>query len=239
MPDTRRHRGPHPEDAELFSPAALPRLREAVADLSLLFNRGYATPSSLKLVGDHFELTDRQRTAVLRCSCSDAARDGRRRRMVGIADARGKPIDIDGYNVLTTIETALGGGAVFIARDGTCRDMASIHGTYRHVAETIPGIELVGRAKAAAGLGPCRWLLDAPVSNSGRLKQAIRDAGAATGWPWIVEVVPDPDRDLGKTGHLVATADSVVLDRCDGWINLARHIVETTTPSAWVIDLSG
>ena len=36
MPDKRHHRGPHPADAELFAPAAVPRLRDAVADLSWL-----------------------------------------------------------------------------------------------------------------------------------------------------------------------------------------------------------
>ena len=36
VPDTRKHRGPHPEDARLFADAMLPRLRAAVADLSWL-----------------------------------------------------------------------------------------------------------------------------------------------------------------------------------------------------------
>ena len=71
MPDTRRHRGPHPEDAELFAPASWPALRAATTDLSWLLSRGYAEPSSLKLVGDCFQLTERQRTAVMRSACSD------------------------------------------------------------------------------------------------------------------------------------------------------------------------
>ena len=71
MPDTREHRGPHPADAELFAPALLPRLREAVADFSLLLTKGYADKSALKLVGDRFSLTQRQRLAVMRGSCSD------------------------------------------------------------------------------------------------------------------------------------------------------------------------
>ena len=69
MPDSRQHRGPHPRDAELFAEAALPRLREAVAHYSWLLGRGYAEVAALALVGDHFQLTVRQRQAVQRASC--------------------------------------------------------------------------------------------------------------------------------------------------------------------------
>ena len=38
--------------------------------------------------------------------------------------------------MLTTIEAALAGGVILAARDGAYRDMASMHGSYRKVAET-------------------------------------------------------------------------------------------------------
>src|SRR5439155_3863328 len=77
VPDTRKHRGPHPEDARLFADAMLPRLRAAVADLSWLLTRGYAQPSAVKIVGDRHALDARQRMAVTRAACTDAAREGR------------------------------------------------------------------------------------------------------------------------------------------------------------------
>jgi hypothetical protein len=55
----------------------LPRLRQAVADFSMLLTKGYADKSSLKLVGDRFSLTQRQRVAVMRGSCSDQQLEGR------------------------------------------------------------------------------------------------------------------------------------------------------------------
>ena len=64
MPDTRTHRGPHPEDAKLFAPAAWPALREATAELCWLLSRHYAAPSALKLVGDRHQLSARQRAAL-------------------------------------------------------------------------------------------------------------------------------------------------------------------------------
>ena len=74
MPDRRTHRGPHPEDAELFATAAIPALRAAAADLTWLLDRGYAVSSSLKLVGDRHYLAVRQRVAVARCVCTSVQR---------------------------------------------------------------------------------------------------------------------------------------------------------------------
>ena len=74
MPDSRTHRGPDPRDAEAFGAAAWPALREAVHELSWLLGRGYAIVSALKLVGDRWSLTERQRMAVRRAACSDEAR---------------------------------------------------------------------------------------------------------------------------------------------------------------------
>src|SRR4051794_12700876 len=63
VPDSRKHRGPGPQDPEWFSSEARPDLAQATADLSWLLSRGYAEPSSLKLVGDRYRLVERQRVA--------------------------------------------------------------------------------------------------------------------------------------------------------------------------------
>src|SRR5213593_3850606 len=98
MPDSRRHRGPHPEDHRLFHEDRVADLQNAVADFSLLLTRGYATPSSLKLVGDHFNLTERQRTAIQRASCRDQALINRRKTEFPFSKITDQPLLIDGYN---------------------------------------------------------------------------------------------------------------------------------------------
>src|ERR1041385_542464 len=113
MPDSRRHRGPHPEDHELFHANRLGVLQGAIADFSLLLSKGYATPSALKLVGDHFNLTERQRTAIQRASCSDRAKTNRKKSEAPFSAISGQSLLIDGYNILTTLETALSGGPIF------------------------------------------------------------------------------------------------------------------------------
>jgi hypothetical protein len=233
VPHTRKHRGPGPQDPDWFGPDARPHLAAAAADLSWLLSRGYAPPSALKLVGDRYALVERQRTAVLRAACSDAARAGRRAREVDAGSLRGRPLRVDGFNLVLTLESALGGGVVLACRDGCYRDLASVHGTYRRVEETRPALALAATWLAAWGAGPCTWFLDAPVSNSGRLAALIRAADPG----WTAEVVPDPDAVLVEPGAVVATADAGVLDRCGEWVSLARGIVEAGVPGAFVADL--
>lgn len=238
MPDKRRHRGPHPEDRRLFAQEALPRLRAAASDLAWLLSRSYAPKSALKLVGDRHELTQRQRIAVARSVCSDEVLCDRRRRHVSAERLRGETLLVDGYNVLTTVEAALAGGVVLAARDGAYRDMASVHGTFRKVSETLPALELLGRCMSALGVAGCRWYLDQPVSNSGRLKALIQQIAVTQGHTWEVQLVVSPDRVLMGAAGIVATADSVIIDRCGRWTALARHAVEALVPNAAVIELA-
>ena len=239
MPDRRKHRGPHPEDVRLFATNVWPRLRHAVADLCWLFDRGYAGKSALKLVGDRYDLVARQRTAVGRCACSEAERAHRKSRQVGPETLAGRVLWVDGYNALTTIEAALAGGVVLPGRDGTYRDLASMHGSYRKVEETVPALELLGGVLAELQVGETVWYLDRPVSNSGRLKAVMADVAAGHGWPWQIELVQDPDTRLTETDQIVATADSAVLDRCTVWFNLARETVDRRVPEARVVEMVG
>jgi hypothetical protein len=232
LPDKRTHRGPHPEDAQLFAPDARPRLQEAVGDLSWLLGRGYRSVSALKIVGDRYSLDQRQRVAVARCACSDEARERRGRSRVELADLTGQALAIDGFNVLTSVEAALVGGVILEGRDGCFRDLASVHGTWRKVQETVPAIEIIGRFLAAIGIKSALWYLDSPVSNSGRLKTTLRKTAEEQGWPWQIELVPNPDNILAKTDQFVATADSGILDECGHWVNLARAIIEQSIPNA-------
>jgi hypothetical protein len=238
VPDTRGHRGADPRDAESFGPASLPALRAAVSDLSWLLGHGYAPVSSLKLVGDRWRLTERQRMAVRRSACSDEHRDRRRARRVAILDLTGQELWIDGFNVLTTIESHLGGGVVIGCRDGAFRDLAGVHGTYRRVVETTPALEFLASRLAGLGVGRALWLFDRPVSNSGRIASFVREIARGRGCDWSVELVDDPDPVLKRSTEVVATADSAILDAGPRWFNLARDVIESIGGLDRVLDLS-
>jgi hypothetical protein len=235
--EDRRHRGAHPKDRLLFDAALLPALRGAVADLSWLLSRGYPAAASLKLVGDHFALKERQRLAVARAACSDQHRESRERIRQPLESINRQDVLIDGFNIIVTTEAALSGGMLIRCRDGCLRDISSVHGSYRSVAETEEAIRLIGEILLGVGPASVLWLLDQPVSNSGRLAQRIREMAAEHNWPWSVEVVMNPDKVLRSSDQIVVTSDSNVLDGVKGWINLGEKLVTQRLPEAWIVDL--
>ena len=239
MPDKRTHRGPHPDDAGLFGTERIEDLRSALADYARLLTKGYANKSALKLVGDHFSLTRRQRLAVMRSACSDQQVQIRRASCLGVADLAGRSIAIDGYNLLITIEAAMSGAPIFLGRDGCLRDLASLHGTYRKVNETLPALKLIGECLQALRVSEVRWWLDSPVSNSGRLKGIIEALAEENGWVWEVRLSTNPDAELKQTDRVVVSGDSVILDHCRQWVNLAQYIVSERLPRTSVVQLAG
>lgn len=238
MPHTSTHRGAAPEDERLFAPRTLPTLRAAVSDLSWLLSRGYAIQSSLELVGNRYALRDRQRLAVGRCACADDSLANRSQRCVSLDAVRGEELWLDGYNVLMVLEAALGGGVVLVGRDGCCRDVLGIHGSYHRVQETEPALRLVGKLTQELGVPGCHWWLDQPVSNSGRLKTLILEVAATHGWNWQVDLAMNPDEVLAKARQIVVSADSAILDCCQRWTNLARPIIGRSIRSARLVDVS-
>jgi hypothetical protein len=238
MPDIRKHRGAHPEDRKLFSDDQVPALRTAVDELSWLLTRGYSMKGAVKLVGDRHSLTDRQRLAVSRAVCSDQSKAQRGRTQIEIAELRGADVIIDGFNLIITIEAALSGGVLFLCRDGCIRDLSSVHGSYRSVNETSPAIQLIGEFLGALKPESVAWLLDRPVSNSGRLAKLIRDCGGQNGWPWTVETCLNPDREIVSSRRIVISSDGPLLDQVKRWTNFNRHLIDKRLDAPWLVDLS-
>ncbi len=153
-------------------------------------------------------------------------------------DLENQELWIDGFNVLTSVEAALSGGIILHARDDCYRDMASMHGSYRKVEETVSAIGILGELISAWNVCSCRWFLDEPVSNSGRLKTMLREAADQHGWRWQVELVRDPDSVLIRSNQIVASADSQILDKAQRWFNMARAAIDSRVHDAWIVVLS-
>jgi hypothetical protein len=230
------HRGPHPDDESLFAPSERPRLRRAVHDLSWLRTRGYGDNGALKLVGDRYRLRRRQRNAVARSACTDAERAHRAVRRRPLLALRGRELAVDAFNVIITLEGALGGAYVFRGRDEAYRDVDPVQGTYRIVEETVPALQLVRTAVQRSGLAAVDWRLDASVSNVGRLKARI-EAQAPGALDWTVHVQDHVDAALIDGSCPVATSDSGILDRVAEWCALERHVLRGHARERTVCDL--
>jgi len=238
MPDSRHHRGPHPDDAALFGrPDIQHTLRLAAGDLAWLLGRHYTPTAALTLVGNRYQLHGRQRQALARAVAAPAVARTRRQRQVPAAALAGASLHVDGFNQLITIEVALSGGLVLRGHDGALRDLASVHGSYRTIIETQTALEAMGIYLGPLHLWAVHFVLDAQVSNSGRLASRMRALAAVHAWPWHVLLVPSADAVLRQTEAIVATSDSAILDASVRWFDLAAAVVSQQVPQARCLDL--
>lgn len=229
-----RNRGPQPQDQKLFAPKFHAALTAATDDLCWLLGRGYGIDSALQLVGNRYRLNKRQRTAVGRVSAAPEAVRLRQTKRVALAEIAGRTVAIDGFNLLILLESALGGGLILEARDGTFRDLASVHGTYKRVKQTDDILRRVGEALRPAAA--VVWYFDQPVSNSGRLKTRIRELGEEYGFDWSAELDYNPDKLLISLPDdtVLVSSDSWILDDGGAWCNLGRELL-AETKGVWVL----
>ena len=232
MPNRQKHRGQHANDGRLFHEKWLPTLQEAVKDLSFLFTRKYSEKSALKIVGDRYKLNVRQRLAVLRASCAKSSLLHRQAQCVQAPLLKDNTVWIDAYNLLIGVESMLSDGIILHCVDGCYRDIASVHGTYRKVEETLPALEIIGKSLEALQVKQAVWYLDAPVSNSGRLRGLLLNQSQEAGWNWEAHLVNNPDKTLVESEEIVISSDSWVLDHAKAWFNLNAYIIEHYIPQA-------
>ena len=112
-----RNRGKQSSDDHHFAPKWHPIFKAAADDMGFLLSRGYAPNASLQLVGNHYRLNKRQRSAIFRASASAQEIQQRQQTEVQVNNLNGATVDIDGFNLLILMESALSGGFIFKGRD--------------------------------------------------------------------------------------------------------------------------
>ena len=223
------HRGKHSNDDDNFHTRRRQALLDASIDLSYLLERGYGDKSALQLVGNRYSLNVRQQSALGRVAVAASAVAQRLKTQITAAQLAQQPLSIDGYNLLIGVEVALSKGYLFHCQDGCYRDIASIHGTYRKVEETLPAIALIGQVlHKELKVGAVTWFFDSPVSNSGQLKTLLYEHATAQGYDWTIELVHNPDKTLVETrlDTVIISSDGWVIDRATRWANLLGFIVD-------------
>jgi hypothetical protein len=216
-------RGFMPTDERDFSEKALPKLRKAAEEVYFLLNRGYPVTSTTRFIGDHYQLSERQRLALARTVSPKENIISRKSRE--ITDIAGKTLYIDGFNVIIGLEIAFSDSMLFHCMDGTIRDLAGLHGTYRLISQTDFAIRALLESLKELCVEKAVIYLDQPVSNSGRLRQRILESAGSI--PFSLEVeIENPVDAILKTKPLVASADAIILDECQQWFNLVKYVVE-------------
>ena len=226
MADPRAaRRGYVPDDERNFSLESIEKLRVASRHVLYLINEGYDLKQASTFVGNHFLLSERQRLAVMRSLATAEQLAMRKAKLLTPAEAAGRDVWIDGFNTVITLEVLKCDSILFSCMDGTVRDLASLRGTYRIIPETEDAVRLLFDSLEEMEIHSATVLLDQPVSNSGRLKALI--AGLAVEYPFDldIQIQKDVDRDLYEKENVISS-DSIILDRCLSWINLAALCME-------------
>ena len=223
-----------PTDERDFSEKALPLLRKAAEEAYFLLNRGYPVTPVTRFIGDHYQLSERQRLALARTISPEERIRSRRSREV--TDIRGRTLCIDGFNVIIGLEIAFSDSMLFRCMDGTVRDLAGLHGTYRLIPQTDLAIRALLSALDALQVEKAVIYLDKPVSNSGRLKQRIFELAEGIGFVLDVQIENPVDAIL-KTMPLIASGDAIILDECQEWFNLAQYCIRQEKGTYPYIDI--
>lgn len=234
---TITRRGYSPDDSRDFGVELVGILHRAGMDLKYLLNQGYKIKGASTFVGNHYLLSERQRLALVRAVSSEKSIEGRRAKEVKNV-LEGSIVNIDGFNTIITLEVALSDSVLLKCMDGTIRDLAALRGTYRVIDKTDEAIRLIGEMLESKNIGKAVFYLDAPVSNSGRLKQRIVELLADYHFEVQVEVIYNVDVTLEKLDNVI-TSDAIILDKCISWINLNREIMEHINGNYSYVDFSG
>ena len=220
-------RGYLPEDERNFSLEAIHTMQTASRHVRYLIGEGYDLKQASTFVGNHFLLSERQRLAIMRSLATGEQLVVRRSRRVQMSDLEGKEVWIDGFNTIITLEVMLSEGILFECMDGTIRDLAALRGTYRLIPETSEAVRMLFQTLQKAKISKATILLDEPVSNSGRLKALTADTGEEFAFGQDIQILRDVDRFLYGRENVI-TSDSVILDHCASWVNLAAECMKET-----------
>lgn len=218
-----------------FDDAAIERLRLAAEEVAWLTGRGYSLADVGELVAKHHGLTDVQRAALARGTCSEPQYRRRAARELEAEDVARRPLAVDAMDAMATVEAALSERPVLQTLDGTVRAFGVERETY---APGEHADEAVDRLLAAAKeLRPSvvRFILDERAPGARDLEAKLGAGAKARKVKAEVVLAANAVKALLREKQ-IATGDAEALDACASWFNLVGRVV-ASIPGAKVVRL--
>jgi hypothetical protein len=200
-------------------------LQNAAQDFRYLLNRRYPRKAALELVGNRYGLTFDGRHLLHRGVFSSKDSQARRKKRIYIKEIRNKDLAIDGHNVLITIEAGLSSRPLVLGDDGYVRDISGVSGSFKKTKRTEEAIQFIIRTLKEWKPRQTLFLLDAPISMSGRLAEEIRDRLKRDNLLGDAMAVKVPEKILIGFPGIVATSDTDIIDRSKKVLDLAGYVV--------------
>jgi hypothetical protein len=175
-------------------------------------DRGYPKVSAIRFVSDHYQLPEVQRFVLTRVVVASDTAKARRDKIQPLESLHARALFIDGYNVLISVESLLGGKPVYSCDDGLLRDIQGIFRSYRPSDLTAPALDAIFDLLRSACPAVTEVLLDQQISMSGRLAELIRRIMAEHDVQGMVRTARDVDRQLKEMVGVIATGDGNIID---------------------------
>ncbi len=201
-------------------------LQNAAEDFRYLLNRGYPRKTLLELVGNRYQLTADERHLLHRGIFSKADSRLRWKKKIPVKAIKHRDLAIDGYNIIITIEAGLSGRPLILGDDGFIRDISGLSGNFKATERTKESLQLIFEMIKRFKPRRTLFLLDAPISMSGRLAQEVRDRMQKEHLSGDAKAVSVPEKILIGFLGVIATSDTAIIDQSKKVVDLAGDILK-------------
>jgi len=221
----------------LYGIESIPRIRvgirkelvEAAKDLLYLLNRGYGRKSSLNLVTSRYRLSKVERLLLYRGIYPYEVSKIRYSKMVN--DIENLSIVIDGFNVLSTVQSALLSDTLILCTDNFIRDIAA---TVRKIkvsplllSSLVIVISYLAREKVRYAL----FVYDSQVSRSLEICNLTKKILETMNVNGNCILANRTDKYLMSfDNYVVASSDSVILDKVGRLYDVGGKIALNVAP---------
>lgn len=223
-------------DTKEFNEENIKLLKTIKKDICYLINNNYGFEQSITFTANHYLLSSRQRIALKRAICNNNDLIIRKEKQI-YNIPENCVVNIDGLNIIITLEVALSNSTIIKCMDNTIRDLAGLRGTYKIIDKTYTAIELILNKLNNLKIKCVNFYLDSPVSNTGKLKELIYSYSQKYIFEINVELVANADVILENMEYVV-TSDGIILNKCVSFINLCKMIIDENIKNTNIIDLS-
>ena len=208
------------------------KLQEAAYDLRFLLNRSYRKKGALQFVANKYLLNKDERNYLARSVCSDLISKERQEKIIDISKIEGQVLLVDGYNVLITVESLYNEDydSIVLCDDGIIRDLNAVFGKYKLTNVTEMALNKILALISSYGPSCTCFFFDSPVSFSGKLAtitKKIMEEYNVHGNVCLLKMVDTKIIRLSNLKNcIVATGDSVIIDKVDRVVDIPRYILE-------------
>jgi hypothetical protein len=187
-------------------------------------DRRYPKESAIRFVSDHHRLPEEQRFVLSRVVVPSDMAKARRDKIQPMEALYGRALFVDGYNVLISVESLLGGKPVYLCDDGFLRDVQGVFRRYRTSDLTALALDTIFDLLASACLSWAEVFLDQQISMSGKMAEFIRRIMAEHEISGTARTTQYVDHQLKEIEGVIATADGNVIDAATEVVDIPREI---------------